>query len=112
MTRIRADQELLARLRKERAAVVDSASEQNRRRRSTRKKIRTALQKGPATVPALASATGLPTSEVLWHLAAMRKYGELVEDQKAGDYFTYRLTTPDTGQEAGEREAVGQEADD
>jgi hypothetical protein len=94
MSGARKDRELLARLRKERAAIVDSVTEQNRRRRAARKKIRDELRKGPATVPAVAAVVGLPTSEVLWHLAAMRKYGELVEDQKAGDYFTYRLTAP------------------
>jgi predicted transcriptional regulator len=87
----RADRELLARLRNERAAVVKSATEENRLRRAARKKIRAELANGPATVPAIASATGLKSSDVLWHVAAMRKYGQLVEDQKAGDYFTYRL---------------------
>ena len=96
----RATQQLLARLRSERPAVFESASEGNRVRRAARKKVRAELAKGPATVPTVASATGLPTSEVLWHFAAMRKYGELVEDQKAGDYFTYRLVPRAGKQEA------------
>jgi predicted transcriptional regulator len=102
MTKVHADQELLTRLKTERAAVVEAASEQNRRRRAARKKIRAELKRGPATVPVVASATGLSTSEVLWHFAAMRKYGEVVEDQKAGDYFTYRLTVPAKDQGAEE----------
>jgi hypothetical protein len=82
---------MLARLRTERAATVESASQWNQHRRAARSKIRTQLAKGPATVPAVAAATGLPSREVLWHFAAMRKYGELLEDAQAGDYFTYRL---------------------
>ena len=50
-------------------------------------------RKGPATVPALAAACELPPREVLWHIAAMRKYGELAEDAQDGDYFTYRLVS-------------------
>jgi hypothetical protein len=103
----RADRELLERLRSERAAVVEATSQRNKLRRSSRRKIRAELAKGPATVPAVASATGLASSEVLWHFAAMRKYGEIVEDQKAGDYFTYRLVgradgTAGDAQEAGD----------
>ena len=96
----RATQQLLARLRNERTAVFERASDGNRLRRAARKKVRDELAKGPATVPAVASATGLSTSEVLWHFASMRKYGELAEDQKAGDYFTYRLVPRAGRQEA------------
>ena len=78
-------------LRAERGAVVQTVTEQNKRRQAARRKIRAVLAEGPATVPALAAACELPSSEVLWHVAAMRKYGELVEDAQEGDYFTYRL---------------------
>ena len=102
----RADHELLERLRSERAAVVEASSGQNRLRRAARRKIRAELANGPATVPALASATGLASSEVLWHIAAMRKYGEIVEDQKAGDYFTYRLVGRSDGAAADAQEGA------
>jgi len=98
----RPEREMLVRLRNERASVVETASEMNRQRRATRKRVRAELSKGPATVPAVASASGLSTMEVLWHIAAMRKYGELVEDQKVGDYFTYRLVDKDNDVDAGD----------
>jgi hypothetical protein len=91
--------ETLKRLRTERAATVATAAETNKRRQAERKRIRDALAQGPATVPVVAAACELPTSEVLWHIAAMRKYGELVEEAPEGDYFTYRLV-----QEKGEGE--------
>jgi hypothetical protein len=90
----RALREMLKRLRVERAAFVEKATEANKRRRAVRAAIRGELDKGPATVPALAAACGLLSSEVLWHMAAMRKYGELVEAVQDGDYFTYRLSPP------------------
>ncbi len=82
---------MLKALRAERATAVATATEANKRRQADRKKLRTELAKGPVTVPALAAACGLPASDVLWHVAAMRKYGELTEDAQVGDYFTYRL---------------------
>jgi predicted Rossmann fold nucleotide-binding protein DprA/Smf involved in DNA uptake len=98
----RADKALLERLKTERAALVAAAAEKNQLRRQARRKIRAELAKAPATVPAVASTTGLASSEVLWHLAAMRKYGEVVEDEKAGDYFTYRLVVSGKGSGAAE----------
>jgi hypothetical protein len=91
--------ETLKRLRAEREATVATATETNKQRQAARKRIRGALAEGPATVPAVATACELPASEVLWHIAAMRKYGELVEEAPEGDYFTYRLV-----QEKGEGE--------
>jgi hypothetical protein len=87
----RALKETLKSLRAERAGIVETATQQNKQRLAARRKIRTELAKGPATVPALAGACGLTPREVLWHVAAMRKYGELTEDAQDGDYFTYRL---------------------
>ena len=78
-------------LRAERAPTVEAATAANKQRQAVRREIRAALAKGPATVPALATACALTPREVLWHVAAMRKYGELVEDVQEGDYFTYRL---------------------
>ena len=83
--------DMLKSLRAERAGIVETATQQNKQRVAARRKIRTELAKGPATVPALAGVCGITPREVLWHVAAMRKYGELTEDAQEGDYFTYRL---------------------
>lgn len=86
--------ETLKRLRAERAELVRAATEVSKRQRVVRAAIVAELRKGPATVPALASACGRPSREVMWHIAAMRKYGELVEAAQEGSYFTYRLVSP------------------
>jgi len=90
----------LKKLREERGAAVDAAVERNKLRQAVRKQVRGALAAGPATVPALAAATGLATSDVLWHVAAMRKYGDLVEAEMDGDYCTYSLVAKAAGSEA------------
>jgi hypothetical protein len=87
----------LKKLRDERGTAVDAAIGRNKIRQAVRKQVRAALVVGQSTVPALAAATGLPTRDVLWHVAAMRKYGQLVEDGQDGDYCLYRLTPKDEG---------------
>jgi hypothetical protein len=85
----------LKKLRDERGAAVDEITRRNKERQAARKKVRAALAAGPATVPTIAAASGLPTHDVLWHVAAMRKYGDLVETGTDGDYCTYALAAAD-----------------
>jgi hypothetical protein len=81
----------LKKLRDERGASVDEITRRNKERQAARKKVRTVLAAGPATVPAVAAASGLSTQEVLWHISAMRKYGDLVETGTDGEYCVYAL---------------------
>ncbi len=57
--------------------------------RHERKAVESALKQGPATVPQIAQAAGLPAHVVLWHLAGMRKYGAAREVDMEGDYPRY-----------------------
>ncbi|MCB1069186.1 MAG: winged helix-turn-helix domain-containing protein [Verrucomicrobia bacterium] len=57
--------------------------------RKIKKAVREAMTQGPATIPELASATGLPSRSVLWHVTAMKKYGEVRESEVDGDYPRY-----------------------
>jgi hypothetical protein len=90
----------LKKLRDERGAAVIAAVERNKLRQTVRKQVRSALAEGPATVPSLAAATALATKDVLWHVAAMRKYGDVVESGMDGDYCTYSLVAKAGGSEA------------
>jgi DNA-binding IclR family transcriptional regulator len=47
------------------------------------------LTDGAQTVPAIAAATGAPTAETLWYMAALKKYGQIKEAEKDGGYFKY-----------------------
>ncbi len=60
--------------------------------RQTKKVVREALEKGAATIPELVEATKLPSTQVLWQVTAMKKYGVLREKEVDGDYPRYELT--------------------
>ena len=67
--------------------VAAHIKEQNRIRREINK----SLKQGPKTVPAVAEATGIPSSTIFWHIIAMKKYGKVAEAEQEDDYPTYRL---------------------
>ncbi len=91
----------LKRLRGERETQVKAANEASKSVRAERKRIAAALSDGAMSVPQLAAAIEMPTDRVLWHLAAMRKYGDLVEaPERDGDYFTYALAPKEEAIEA------------
>ena len=62
-----------------------------RRQRKIQKQLMEALKIGPRTVPEIADRTGIPSSEVLWHLMSMKKYGRIVEGQEREGYYEYIL---------------------
>ena len=84
--------EILRRLREERKDSVAAIQSKLKEHNTLRKRIRNQLSKGPQTIPVLAEAISSTTDEVLWHIMAMRKYGEVAEDEQEGDYFKYHLT--------------------
>ncbi|HEY5961458.1 MAG TPA: hypothetical protein VIV60_33095 [Polyangiaceae bacterium] len=54
-----------------------------------RKALLEALAAGPKTVPELAVEIGADARAILWHVAAMRKYNEVADGPKQGDYVAY-----------------------
>jgi DNA-directed RNA polymerase specialized sigma subunit len=83
--------EALKALRKERKAFIDRARKTVKEQNKKISAIKSQLKKQPQTVPEIASALRMRTSEVLITVMALRKYGEILEDAKDGDYFKYRL---------------------
>jgi hypothetical protein len=59
--------------------------------RKGKKALLEALEGADGTVPELAAKTGLPSRQVLWLIAGMRKYGVVVETTTDGDYPRYEL---------------------
>jgi hypothetical protein len=55
------------------------------------KAVRTALGNGPRTVPQLARECGLPTPVVMWHVMAMRRYGEVLDGPEQDRHLLYIL---------------------
>ena len=60
-------------------------------RQRIKKAMRAALGEGAKTVPELANACGIPPPTAMWHLMAMRRYGDVVEEGEQGDYVLYAL---------------------
>lgn len=86
------DKQALKEVRAKRAGFIKQAAAASKRQKAELTKIKGGLAQGPATPPELAEATGLEAQRVTWLLAAMRKYGQVVEAEKQGDYFSYRLS--------------------
>jgi hypothetical protein len=82
---------LLKRLRAERVDHLKAVRRNQKKISAPRRALKKALAQGPQTVPQLAQALNQTTDEVLWHMAAMRCYGLVAEDEQDGDYFKYRL---------------------
>ena len=78
-------------LRERRGGVPRDLIERNRQQSVIRRRITKALQGEPMTVPELADHLDVPSSEVLWYVMGMKKYGKVIEAEQAGSYFKYRL---------------------
>lgn len=81
----------LKQARADRALYIQAAAAASKSQKQNMKLIRQALAEKPLTPPEIAKAAGLAPARTMWLLAAMRKYGALLEGDKAGDYFTYQL---------------------
>lgn len=86
--------EMLVALRNRHPDRVKQAQAQLKDQQAARKALQRAMQSGPQTIPQLAGATGMPSHEILWHVASMKKYG-LVEEAGMDEdeaYYVYKLS--------------------
>jgi len=85
--------EVLKELRRQHGDRVKQTQELLKTRQSVRKALERAMQDAPRSVPHLAEQTGIPAHEILWHIAAMKKYGMVEETgtDESGDYYVYGL---------------------
>jgi hypothetical protein len=88
-----ADQEALKELRQERKVFIEQAKDQIKTQSLLFKKIKEQLKEEGKTVPEIARNTEIPSSQVLWLIMALKKYGQVIEGAKDGDYFIYQLTS-------------------
>jgi len=83
--------EALKGLKASRKAQIAAATGRMKKQRKAVQAIKERLEGVELTVPELAAATALPVSEVMWYVATLKKYGEILEGPKADGYFRYRL---------------------
>ena len=82
--------ETLKRLRQEHGATVERTQALFREQKQMQNAICQFVRDTPKTVPEIAKAIGKPTYDVFWFVAALRKYGILVEGGMCGDYPLYQ----------------------
>ena len=78
-------------LRETHAASFARTQDLLKSQKHSQQEITKALKEQPRTVPDVAAATGLPSQQVLWWLAAMKKYGLVAEDGLQGAFPFYSL---------------------
>ena len=83
--------EVLKGLRESHAASFARTQELLKLQKQAQQAITKALKEQPRSVPDVALNTGLPSKDVLWWLAALKKYGLVAEDGMNGDYPIYKL---------------------
>ncbi|MBC8419248.1 MAG: winged helix-turn-helix domain-containing protein [Desulfobacterales bacterium] len=83
--------EVMKTLRKAREHSIKRASAKLKEQNRIVKAIRERLRDQPATVPEIAAATGVPSSEIMWYVATMKKFGDILEADQDGSYFKYGL---------------------
>ena len=83
--------EAMKKLRESRKLIIKETSARVKENRKAVKAIKEELQAEARTVPDIAEATGLASAEVLWFMATLKKYGEILEGDKDGGYFRYYL---------------------
>ena len=86
--------ETLKKLKAARKEQIAAATSRMQEQRRAVKAVKESLADSELTAPEMAAATGLPVSEVLWYVATLKKYGEILEGSKAGAYYRYRLGQP------------------
>jgi len=82
--------ELLKQLRASHAESVKRAQAVLKEQKHMQDELCALFRERPRTVPEVAEATGIPAEKILWFLAAMRKYGLVVEAGMCGDYPLYQ----------------------
>jgi predicted Rossmann fold nucleotide-binding protein DprA/Smf involved in DNA uptake len=82
--------ELLKQLRAEHQQTVERTQALYKEQRQLQNAICQLIRTEPKTVPQIATAIGKPAHQVLWFVAAMKKYGIVVEMGMCGDYPLYQ----------------------
>jgi predicted transcriptional regulator len=83
--------EAMKELRKVRKGSIKAAAAKVKAQNEALKAIKEQLKDGPRTVPEIAQAAGMPSSDVMWYIATLKKYGQILEADQDGSYYRYQL---------------------
>jgi predicted transcriptional regulator len=82
--------QVLRQLREKHGATVERTQELIRDQKHMQQAICQFIRETPKTVPEIAAQIARPTHEVLWFVAALKKYGVVLEAGMCGDYPLYQ----------------------
>jgi Fic family protein len=85
------DKKALKKLREERRTWVEKAKKSISAQNQIINQIKAQIADTAKTIPEIARATDMSTSQVLLYIAGLKKYGIVAEADKDGDYFKYCL---------------------
>ena len=83
--------EAMKELRKLRKESIKAAATRVKEQNAAVKAIKEQLEEGPMTVPEISQAAGMPSSDVMWYVATLKKYGQILEADQDGSYYRYQL---------------------
>ena len=81
--------EKLKELREKRKDKIKEIQQMVKKQKRILDLIRSELKTGPKTPVEISSSIGVPSHVVMWYLASMKKYSEVIEGEQKGSYFTY-----------------------
>ena len=87
------DKEALKKLREERKVWVENAKRSIKVQNQIIKQIKAQIVDDAKTIPEIARAADMSTSQVLLYISGLKNYGIVAEAEKDGDYFKYRLAS-------------------
>jgi predicted transcriptional regulator len=87
--------DVLRKLREARKETIGRSTLRMKEQRKVIDAVKKQLAAGAKTVPELAEAVGISTSEAMWYVASLKKYGVVAEGEKDGSYFRYELADSD-----------------
>jgi predicted transcriptional regulator len=82
---------LLKKLREAHKDSVANTQALLKEQKAIRRQICQPMRDGPKTIPEIATLTGVPADQILWHVTAMRKYGLVIENGLCGEYYLYQM---------------------
>lgn len=83
--------EAMKRLRQVRKESIKAAAARVKKQNVAVKAIKEQLKDAPKTVPEIAQGADMPSSDVMWYIATLKKYGQVLESDQDGSYFRYQL---------------------
>ena len=82
--------QMLKRLRTEHEESVKRTQAWLKEQKAIQRQICQSTRDGAKSIPEIAEITNLPAHEVLWHVAAMKKYDLMKEIGMCGEYYLYQ----------------------